>query len=95
MDKLNEGRRVFDIEIKALKKTRDALDDTFLKILDLITNCKGKVIITGMGKPGHIATKLAATFASLLPASRGGNAWRSWYDFRAGYCYSSKLQWRK
>ena len=65
MDKLTEGRRVFDIEIEALKKTRDALDDTFVKILDLITNCEGKVIITGMGKSGHIATKLAATFASL------------------------------
>jgi arabinose-5-phosphate isomerase len=71
MDKLAEGRRVFDIEIEALEKTRDALDDTFIKILDLITSCKGKVIITGMGKPGHIAAKLAATFASLgTPAFR-------------------------
>jgi arabinose-5-phosphate isomerase len=65
MNKLAEGKRVFDIEIEALKKTRDSLDDTFVQILDLITDCKGKVIITGMGKPGHIATKLAATFASL------------------------------
>lgn len=65
MDKLAEGKRVFDIEIDALKKTRDALDNTFVEILDLITACQGKVIITGMGKPGHIAAKLAATFASL------------------------------
>ena len=65
MDKLAEGKRVFNVEIEALKKTRDALDDTFVEILDLITRCRGKVIITGMGKPGHIATKLAATFASL------------------------------
>ena len=65
VDKLAEGMRVFDIEIEALQKTRDALGDTFLNILDLITGCRGKVIITGMGKPGHIATKLAATFASL------------------------------
>lgn len=36
-----------------------------MEILNLIVNCKGKVIITGMGKPGHIAEKLAATFASL------------------------------
>ena len=71
MDRLAEGKRVFDIEIEALKKTRDALDDTYLQILDLITNCEGKVIITGMGKPGHIAAKLAATFASLgTPAFR-------------------------
>ena len=33
--------------------------------MDVVTGCKGKVVITGMGKPGHIATKLAATFASL------------------------------
>ena len=65
MDKLHEGKRVFDIEIEALKRTRDALDETFVRILDMVTECKGKVIITGMGKPGHIGTKIAATFASL------------------------------
>ncbi len=65
MDKLAEARKVFDIEIEALKKTRDALDESFVQILDLMTACKGKVIITGMGKPGHIGTKIAATLASL------------------------------
>jgi len=65
MDKLVEGKRVFDIEIEALKKTRDALNDTFVNILDMVTGCKGKVIITGMGKPGHIGEKMAATFSSL------------------------------
>ncbi|MCD8331310.1 MAG: KpsF/GutQ family sugar-phosphate isomerase, partial [Oscillospiraceae bacterium] len=64
-DKLAEGKRVFDIEIEALKKTRDALNETFVKILDMVTDCKGKVVLTGMGKPGHIAEKPAATFASL------------------------------
>lgn len=65
VDRLLEAKKVFDTEITALEKTRDALDDTFLQILDLVVNCKGKVIITGMGKPGHIAAKLAATFSSL------------------------------
>lgn len=65
MDKLAEGKKVFDIEIKALELVKNSLDNTFVKILDMITVCSGKVIITGMGKPGHIATKLAATFASL------------------------------
>lgn len=65
MDKLKEARRVFDVEIDALTKTRDALDDTFTHILDLITSCAGKVVVVGMGKPGHIAGKMAATFASL------------------------------
>ncbi len=65
MDKLEEGRRVFDVEIMALQKMRDTLNETFVKVLDMITNCDGKVIITGMGKPGHIAGKIAATMASL------------------------------
>lgn len=65
MDKILEARRVFDIEIDALKKTRDSIDETFVKILDLITECKGKVIVTGMGKSGHIARKIAATLSSL------------------------------
>lgn len=65
MDKLAEAKKVFDVEIEALKKTRDALDESFVEILDAITSCKGKVVITGMGKPGHIGTKIAATLASL------------------------------
>lgn len=65
MDIITEGKHVFDIEIEALKRTRDSLDEIFVKILDLVTKCHGRVIITGMGKPGHIATKIAATFSSL------------------------------
>lgn len=65
MNKLNEGKKVFDVEIEALKRTGNALDNTFVQILDLVTNCLGKVIITGIGKPGHIAAKIAATFSSL------------------------------
>lgn len=69
MDILAEGKRVFDYELKALTKTRDALDETFVKILCLITQCSGKVVVTGMGKSGHIAAKIAATFASLGTSS--------------------------
>lgn len=65
MDNLQEARNVFDIEIKAMEKTRDNLDDVFLKILQMVVDCKGKVVVTGMGKPGHVAKKMAATFASL------------------------------
>lgn len=69
MDRIKEAKRVFDIEIDALQKTKDALGDSFIKILDEVVNCKGKVIITGMGKPGHIGTKIAATFSSLGTSS--------------------------
>lgn len=62
---LEEAKKVFDIEIEALKKTRESLGEDFLKIIDLVTACSGKVVVTGVGKPGHIATKIAATFSSL------------------------------
>lgn len=65
MDVLNEGKHVFDVEIEALKRTKESLDDVFIYILDKIISCSGKVVFTGIGKAGHIATKLSATFASL------------------------------
>ena len=65
MDLLQEAKRIFDIEINSLNSVRDALNSDFLKIIDAIVNCKGKVIITGMGKPGHIGRKIAATMSSL------------------------------
>lgn len=65
MDYIEEARRVFDIEIEALQKTRDALDEVFIKILNLIIECSGKIVLCGIGKPGHVASKLAATFSSL------------------------------
>ncbi|WP_407725129.1 SIS domain-containing protein [Ruminococcus sp. JL13D9] len=64
-DYINEAKKVFDKEIEALQKTRDALGKDFESILNLILDCEGKLILTGMGKPGHIATKMSATFASL------------------------------
>lgn len=69
LDILSEAKQVFDIEIAALKKTRDALDKSFEDILKLIVSCEGKIIITGMGKPGHIGAKIAATFSSLGTSS--------------------------
>ena len=65
MEIIDEAKRVFDIEIEALKRTRNVLDHVYVEILDAITNCEGKVILTGMGKPGHIARKISATMASL------------------------------
>lgn len=64
-DFVEEAKKIFDIEIEALIKTRDALGPDFENLVNLVLNCKGKVVLTGMGKPGHIATKMAATLASL------------------------------
>ena len=64
-DILTEARTIFDKEIAALEKTKAALGADFEKIVELILSCNGKVILTGMGKPGHIGSKIAATLASL------------------------------
>ena len=65
MDIVNEAQWVFNTEIAALHATRDSLGSDFETIVQLILHCQGKVVISGMGKPGHIGTKIAATLASL------------------------------
>lgn len=64
-DVIAEAKSIFDKEIEALEKTRDAIGGDFETIIRLVLSCRGKVILTGMGKPGHIGAKMAATFASL------------------------------
>lgn len=64
-DMLTEARGVFEKEIEALEKTRGHIGKVFLDFVDIILSCEGKVILTGMGKAGHIARKVAATFSSL------------------------------
>lgn len=61
---LRSARRVLETEIGGLRALSDALDDGFSKAIDLIAGVSGRVIVTGMGKSGHIATKIAATLAS-------------------------------
>lgn len=51
-------------EVEGLNSLLDFFDEKFIQAVDLILNCKGRVIISGMGKSGHIANKIAATFAS-------------------------------
>ncbi|MBQ7089514.1 MAG: KpsF/GutQ family sugar-phosphate isomerase [Clostridia bacterium] len=65
VDIISEAKSVFNKELDALVKTRDSLGEDFEVLVNLILNCSGKVVLTGMGKPGHIGTKMAATLASL------------------------------
>lgn len=53
-----------DCEIKAIEELKSSLDENLSKALDLIENAKGRVIISGMGKSGHIGKKIAASLAS-------------------------------
>lgn len=58
------AKRTIDKEIEALRMMESELDDTLTKALDIMQATKGRVIITGMGKSGHIGRKIAATLAS-------------------------------
>ncbi|MEH6783449.1 MAG: KpsF/GutQ family sugar-phosphate isomerase [Alcanivorax jadensis] len=58
------GRRVLDIEARAVDALKDSLDDSFSAACDLMLGARGRVIVTGMGKSGHVGSKLAATLAS-------------------------------
>ena len=65
MNYCEEARKIFDKEIAAIEQTKATLGPDFENLVNLVLNCRGKVILTGMGKPGHIGTKIAATLASL------------------------------
>ena len=61
---LQFGREVVSAEAQALVELVDKLDRSFYRAVDLIYKLNGNLIVTGMGKAGHIGQKLAATFAS-------------------------------
>lgn len=58
------GKQTIEEEIKALKKLKESLDESFEKAVKLILQTEGKVVITGMGKSGLIGKKIAATLSS-------------------------------
>ncbi|WP_133661739.1 arabinose 5-phosphate isomerase KdsD [Paraburkholderia sp. BL10I2N1] len=58
------ARDVLDIEADAVRTLRNQLDDGFVEAIDFILSCRGRVVVSGIGKSGHIARKLAATLAS-------------------------------
>lgn len=61
---ISVGQRVLEIEARAVDALKDSLDTSFCAACDLMLNAKGRVIVTGMGKSGHVGSKLAATLAS-------------------------------
>lgn len=58
------AREVIRQEIKGLDALNSILDTTFVKAIDMLAKTKGRVVVSGMGKSGHVARKIAATFAS-------------------------------
>ena len=58
------AREVINIEAAAVQALVQRVDDNFLRALNIILSCEGRVIVSGMGKSGHIARKIAATMSS-------------------------------
>jgi arabinose-5-phosphate isomerase len=61
---MEQAKKVLRIEADAIASLIDRIDENFDRAVDLIMNCKGRVVVTGMGKSGHIGNKIAATLAS-------------------------------
>ncbi|MGC7404504.1 KpsF/GutQ family sugar-phosphate isomerase [Pandoraea pneumonica] len=61
---LEVAREVLRTEADAIERVAAHLDDSFFEAVSLLLACRGRVVVTGMGKSGHIGRKLAATFAS-------------------------------
>ena len=61
---LEIARQVVTVEKNALEKLQDQLGDEFIHAIDILLQCKGHVIVIGMGKSGHIGNKISATLAS-------------------------------
>ncbi|HEX6853513.1 MAG TPA: KpsF/GutQ family sugar-phosphate isomerase [Candidatus Polarisedimenticolaceae bacterium] len=69
MSSLDVARRVLSIEAEAVSRLAGRLGDEFDRAVELLLGCRGRVIVTGMGKSGIIAQKIAATFSSTgIPA---------------------------
>lgn len=63
---INEVKQVFDLEIQELENVKKSLDEEIIeKVVNVINECKGKVVLCGMGKPGHIGRKISATMSSM------------------------------
>jgi len=61
---LDLAREVLNIEAEAVLALTKRIDDSFLQALNIVLSCKGRVIVSGIGKSGHIARKIAATLSS-------------------------------
>ncbi len=62
---IKTGRQVIDIEIKALNLLKNYISEDFVKVVNLLLKNKGKIIVSGIGKSGHIASKIASTLSSV------------------------------
>lgn len=63
-DWIEAGRNVLDIEIQGLNSLKDQIGPEFIRAVELLAQCRGRVVVTGLGKSGLVGRKVAATFSS-------------------------------
>ena len=61
---LSRARKVLEVETTGLKGLSKSLDRTFIEVIDMLQTIKGRVVVSGMGKSGHVARKISSTLAS-------------------------------
>ena len=61
---IRDGKEVIDTELAGIKKLHKVIDYSFDKAVRALANIKGRVIVTGVGKSGHIASKISSTMSS-------------------------------
>ena len=62
---IKTGKKVVEVEIEALKMLKKRISKDFSDVVNLLFLCKGKIVISGIGKSGHIASKIASTLSSI------------------------------
>lgn len=81
---LNAGRQTLMLELQEASRLPERLGDDFVRAANIIIQCKGKVIVSGIGKSGHIGKKsprrLPVLALPLFCSSGGSAAWRSGDD---------------
>ena len=63
-DIIEKATECLQCEAKAIEALESRLDESFVRAVEAIRDCKGKIVVTGVGKSGHIGSKIAATLAS-------------------------------
>ena len=61
----SSAKKVINLEIEALRKLKNSLNNNFDKAVNTIINCQSKIILCGVGKSGLIASKIASTLSSI------------------------------
>ncbi|MBH43583.1 MAG: KpsF/GutQ family sugar-phosphate isomerase [Rickettsiales bacterium] len=69
MIEIQTGKIVIDTEIEALVKLRDSLSKNFKEAIDILKKTRGKIVVSGIGKSGHIAKKISSTLSSVGSSS--------------------------